>query len=99
MIYYYWTLLFLGAGYLKPKYNIYDLDAAKSSRIVNRFIINQHSIVIGFLDKYPLLTRKQLDYLTWKKLIQLKTERVQDTPEGLQKMKAIKASMNKGRGD
>lgn len=88
---------FFGCGYLKPKYDINDIDAAKSSRIVNRFVIHQHSVVTEFFDKYPLLTRKHLDYLDWKKLIQLKAERAQDTPEGLQKMKDIKASMNKGR--
>lgn len=88
---------FFGCGYLKPKYDINDIEATKSSRIVNRFVVNQHSVVTEFFDKYPLLTRKSLDYLDWKKLIQLKAERAQDTPEGLQKMKDIKASMNKGR--
>ena len=90
---------FFGCGYLKPKYDIYDLDAVKNSRIVNRFIINQHSVVTEFFDKYHLLTRKYLDYLDWKTLIQLKGERAQDTVEGLQKMKDIKAHMNKGRGE
>lgn len=88
---------FFGCGYLKPKYDIYDLDAVKNSRIVNRLIINQHSVVTEFFDKYPLLTRKYSDYLDWKRLIQLKAERAQDTVEGLTKMKDIKAGMNKGR--
>jgi len=48
---------------LKPKYDINDVDAAKNSRIVNRFIINQYAVVTELLDKYPLLTRKHLDYL------------------------------------
>jgi len=90
---------FFGCGYLKPKYDINDMDAAKSSRIVNRFVINQHSVVTEFFDKYPLFTRKYLDYLDWKKLIELKAERAQDTPFGLQKMKDIKAGMNKGRSE
>lgn len=90
---------FLACGYLKPKYNIYDINAAKSSRIVNRFITNNHKTVIELLDKYPLLTRKHLDYLDWKKLIQLKAEGAHNNPEGLQKMKDIKSSMNKGRGE
>jgi hypothetical protein len=38
-----------------------------------------------------------LDYFNWKTLIQLKAEGAHHTPEGLQKMKDIKASMNKGR--
>jgi hypothetical protein len=90
---------FFGCGYLKPKYDINDLNAAKNSRIVNRLIINQYSVVTEFLDKYPLITRKHLDYLDWKKLIQLKTEGTHKTLEGLQKMKDIKTFMNKGRGE
>lgn len=90
---------FFGHGYLKPKYDINDINAAKNSRIVNRFVINQHAVVTALLDKYPLLTRKYLDYLDWKKLIQLKAEGVHNTPEGLQKMKNIKILMNKGRGE
>jgi hypothetical protein len=54
---------FFGCGYLKPKYDIKDINAAKNSRIVNRFIINQYSVVTELLDKYPLITRKHLDYL------------------------------------
>lgn len=56
-------------------------------------------IVTGLLDKYPLLTRKHLDYLDWKKLIKLKAEGAHNTPEGLQKMKDIKTFMNKGRSE
>ena len=88
---------FFNQGYLKPKYDINSLEAAKTSRIVNRYIVNQHSVITEFIDRYPMLTRKQLDYLDWKKLIKLKAERAQDTVEGRQKMEEIKASMNKGR--
>jgi LAGLIDADG endonuclease len=84
-------------GYLKSKYDFYDIEAAKNSRIVNRFVINQHNVVTEFFDKYPLYTRKNLDYLDWKKLIELKASRAHDTPEGLIMMRNIKASMNKGR--
>lgn len=54
---------FFGFGYLKPKYDFNDIEAAKNSRIVNRFVINQHNVVTEFFDKYPLYTRKDLDYL------------------------------------
>nr|AMX22313.1 LAGLIDADG endonuclease [Cryphonectria parasitica] len=54
---------FFGCGYIKPKYNLQNLDEAKKSRIVNRFIVNQHAVVTEFFDKYPLFTRKRLDYL------------------------------------
>jgi hypothetical protein len=88
---------FFQQGYLKPKYDIDSLEAAKSSRIVNRYVVNQHAVVTKFLDDYPMLTRKHLDYLDWKRLIQLKAERAQDTVEGRKMMEEIKASMNKGR--
>lgn len=88
---------FFNNGYIKPKYDINDLNSVKNSRSVNRFIINQHDVVIQFFDKYTLLTQKYLDYLSWKELIELKSNNVHKTPEGLKKMQDIKNSMNKGR--
>ena len=88
---------FFGVGYLKPKFDIFNMEAAKISRNVNRLVINQHSVIIDFFEKYPLFTRKYFDYLDWKKLIKLKSERAQDTEEGLQLMKDIKSGMNRGR--
>lgn len=88
---------FFSCGYLKPKYDFSSLDAAKAARSVSRYVVNQHAVITEFVDKYPMLTRKQLDYLDWKKLIELKAERAQDTPEGRLMMEKIKASMNRGR--
>ena len=90
---------YFGIGYLKPKYDIFSLKDSLKSRDVSRAIFNQHEVIIKFVDKYPMLTCKQLDYLDWKTLIQLKADRAQDTVEGLTKMKDIKAHMNKGRGE
>jgi hypothetical protein len=87
---------FFGCGYLKPKLDITDLEAAKASRSVSRYVINQHSVITEFIEKFPMLTRKRLDYLDWKKLIQLKAERAHDTPEG-RLMEKIKSTMNRGR--
>jgi hypothetical protein len=52
--------LYLGAGYIKPKYDIFNYKSAVASRPVNRL---DSSIIINFVDKYPMLTRKHLDYL------------------------------------
>ena len=54
---------FFGVGYLKPKYDITDIEVAKSFKIC-RCIINQHAIITRFVDKYPIFTRKHLDYLS-----------------------------------
>jgi len=88
---------FFGEGYLKPKYDIFNINAAKSSRSVNRYILLQSYTVIKFIDKYPMLTCKRLDYLDWKRLIELKDKKAYNTPEGLLEMLSIKNSMNKHR--
>jgi hypothetical protein len=44
---------FFGCGYLKPKYDINNLETVIASRIVNRLVINQHSVIIEFFDKNP----------------------------------------------
>jgi hypothetical protein len=53
---------FLGIGYLKPKYDITNMEIAKLTK-VNRCIFNKNTEIIKFVDKYPMYTRKQLDYL------------------------------------
>jgi hypothetical protein len=53
--------------------------------------------VIDLLDQYPLYTMKNLDYLDWKILINLKSESVHKSNEGLMKMRKIKEGMNSKR--
>lgn len=88
---------YLGVGYLKPKYDIKNLDDSKNSRKVNRLIINQEDVVINFFDNYPLLTSKHLDYLDWKSIIELKKQDLHKTPEGKEKMIGLKLGMNRNR--
>jgi hypothetical protein len=88
---------FFGLGYLKPKYDIESLDASKKSRSVSRLIINQSFTIINFFDKYPLFTRKHLDFLDWKKIIELKSKNAHRAVEGLQSMIDLKRGMNRGR--
>ena len=89
---------FLGIGYLKPKYDITNMEIAKLTK-VNRCIFNKNTEIIKFVDKYPMYTRKQLDYLAWKELIKLKKDKKYNTPEGKLLMEKIKNSMNRGRKD
>jgi hypothetical protein len=88
---------YFGVGYLKPKYDIKSLSESIKSRSVSRLIINQFTTVIEFFDKYPLFTRKHLDYLDWKRIIELKSQNVHKTAEGKQHMIDIKQAMNQGR--
>lgn len=58
---------FFGGGYIKPKYNISNIIECKNSRSVNRYIFRDTKAIINFVDNYPMLNRKHLDYLDWKK--------------------------------
>jgi hypothetical protein len=92
-----WIKDFFEAGYLKPKFDISNIEEALSVRGVSRYILRDSDLIISFVDKYPMLTRKQEDYLIWKKLVQLKKERAFDTEEGLNIMKTLKSTMNSGK--
>lgn len=86
-----------GGGYIKPKYNFFDIYECKNSRSVNRFIFRNTDQIIKFVDNYPMLTRKQLDYLDWKKIVELKKSGAHKTVEGLELIKKILSNMNSTR--
>ena len=88
---------YLGIGYLKPKYNILSLEESKSSRSVSRAVFNQFDIIINFVDNYPMLTCKQLDYIDWRQIVELKKLDAHKTEEGKQIMIELKLGMNRGR--
>jgi LAGLIDADG endonuclease len=81
---------FFNGGYIKPKYNINDIIECKNSRSLNRFVIRDTKSIIQFIDNYPLLTRKQLDYTDWKKIIELKISGAHKTIEGRELIKKKK---------
>lgn len=89
--------LFFGKGYLKPKYDIDSLEDCKKVRSVSRYIVYGDKDITNFFDKYPMFTRKRLDYLDWKDLISLKEDKAYKTEKGLESMITIKKGMNTGR--
>lgn len=89
---------FLNSGYLKPKYDIKDVESTMNSvRNVTGLWIRDTEIICNFIDKYPLFTIKRLDYLDWKRLIYLKRINAHKYKEGLYLMRKIKLSMNNNR--
>ena len=52
---------------------------------------------IAFFDAYPMLTRKSLDYLEFKKFYLLKKNKHYLTEEGFKEMTFIDMNMNSGR--
>jgi len=88
---------FFGVGYLTPKFDIFNLEESKLARTPARVKINQDKVIMNFVDKYPMLTRKQLDYIDWKTLIQLKAKGFHLDTERRKIMIAIKNNMNAKR--
>jgi hypothetical protein len=88
---------FFNGGYLKPKYDITSISECSRSRSVNRFILRDTKKIIQFVDNLPMLTRKQLDYLDWKTIVELKNNGAHKSPEGIDQIKKIKAKMNSKR--
>ena len=63
------------------------------------FSIKDLAVVINHFDKYPLITKKLADYILFKRIIGLISNKEHLTMEGLQKIIAIKTSMNLGLSD
>lgn len=55
--------------------------------------------IIKHFDSYPLITQKLADYLLFKQAVELVKNKEHLIVEGIQKLVAIKASMNKGLSD
>jgi len=76
-------------------------EMKKNLNGVSRLIIMNNSDLIEkilpFFDKYPLKTKKRLDYEDFKLLWQFKKEKKHLTEIGLSQMKQIKENMNFGR--
>lgn len=53
-------------------------------------------VIIEHFDKYPLITQKRADYELFKQAVELMSQKEHLTPEGIQKIIAIKASVNLG---
>jgi len=81
----------LGAG------KIYRSRSDSSDLQVSSF--KDIGAVIAYFDKYPLITQKLADYLLFKQVFEMVANKEHLTVEGLKKIIAIKASINKGLPD
>lgn len=85
-------------SYFKGVGNIYSKK--------DKFLIDWHvssvkdlRIIIDHFDKYPLKTQKLADYLLFKQVFNLILAKQHLTIEGISKIVAIKASINRGLSD
>lgn len=53
-------------------------------------------VIIDHFDKYPLITQKLADYILFNRVLELMNRQEHLILEGLNKVVAIKASINKG---
>lgn len=79
---------FLGVGTITQSGSIVQFQIRSVKDLVNS--------LIPHLDKYPLQTQKQADYLLFKSGIELLNLKANKTVEGLQKFVNIRAAMNFG---
>ena len=54
------------------------------------------NVIVPHFDKYPLKTQKRSDFLLFSSVVDLMNKKEHLTHEGLLKILAIKASLNKG---
>lgn len=78
-----------------------SIHLARNRDIVNYSIdsIKDLNNLIFHLEKYPLLTQKAVDFLLFKKAVELVNNKAHLTFEGVKKIVNIKASMNLGLSD
>ena len=73
---------------------------SKNSTWIDYNVVKQEDLIfkiIPFFDKYNIVGVKLQDYIDFKKVAELITNKDHLTPSGLTKIKEIKEGMNKGR--
>lgn len=89
---------YFNTGNLQPVAKIIDsLEKAKLCKDSSFYYNSSPETFILFFDKYPMLTRKYLDFQDFKRFYQLKKEKQYLTEEGFNKMLSIALNMNSGR--
>ena len=80
---------YLDCGNIYKNGDAFDFRVSKLSDILNK--------IIPFFKKYPILGMKALDFADWCKVAELMKNNMHLTAEGLEKIRKIKAGMNRGR--
>lgn len=58
--------------------------------------IEDLKVIVGHFDRYPLITKKRIDYILFKAAMQLIINEEHLTEEGLREMASLRATINKG---
>jgi hypothetical protein len=82
---------YFGVGQIYEQDSLADVFKVQS--------VKDLKVIIDHFDKYPLITQKRGDYLIFKEVIGMVAKKEHLTREGLDKIVALKASLNKGLPD
>jgi len=87
---------FFNAGSVSPVCDHTNLDSVMWAKSIYK--CRDVRQVIEFINKYPLLTDKQLSFKALESIYNIKQAKGHNTPEGLATIKLLKAGMNRGLG-
>lgn len=76
---------------------IYTKSKGSISYLVSS--VKDLQVILEHFEKYPLLTKKRADFELWAQILYLVQNKEHNTLEGLTKIVALKASLNKGLND
>lgn len=88
--------------HIKSKLKVGSIRFSKSNKCAFysvQSVKDISNVIIPHFDKYPLLTQKRADFELFKSAVDLINRKVHRTPEGLQEIVNIRASMNDGLSD
>jgi len=68
-----------------------------SCYVVNTSSIQSNIITIEYLNKYPLLSSKYLDFKNWEKALNLYVQKLHRDPVHLEEIRNLKLNMNTKR--
>ena len=69
------------------------LENAWLAGFIDAYSPAKHSIIIAYLEKFPLFSSKRLNYCDWKLCYNMMINKQHLTSEGRSKIKTIKAGM------
>jgi hypothetical protein len=91
---------FFNAGYLNPKSeNINNLEKALLCKDSSFYYNSTPESFLPFFEKYPMHTRKLLDFNDFKLFYSLKKNKMYLNEKGFEEMQNIAKNMNSGRDD
>lgn len=84
-------------GSIKPKFDINDPIEIQTMKSTCVLVVRDTAEVIEFVNKYPMMTSKRLDFECWVRLHGFKSQKLHLTNEGLAQIEAVRSTMNSKR--